>query len=877
MYETVERALGRVAALFVDTAQRRPVAVLVAALLLTALASLLAATRLVVDPDPDRMTSAELPFRKTKAALEENFPELVDNLVVLVEAANAADARLAAKQLASRLKADPKHVAAVFLPGADPFFEERGIWYVDEDTLAWAADDLERAAPLLAALQRDPSLATLASVVAAGLEGHEDWAESLDAGALWLEALARSLEGGLSGEARPVPWQDLLVPAPPIEEANPQTLFVLPSPEFVGFGPAVEAIRAVRAVAATLEPHEGLRVRVTGDVAIGTEEMSMIRWQVVAASFASLILVTIVLRVTLRSFRLFLATLATLVMGLAWTAGFAAVAVGRLNALTMAFAVLYIGLGVDFGIHFALGFREQRGRGAEPADALHASGSIVGSSLGICALTTAIGFFAFIPTSYTGVAELGIISGTGIFLSLLATLTVYPALIHLGLGKSRKLARVDPQSLSIALPSFPVRHPRPVLAVVALAALAALAALPQLRFDDDPLNVRDPRVESVQALNDMLERSEISPWTVEFLIDEAELPAVRARLEELPEVGHVVSLDSFVPDDVEAKAVALRRATHALDPVSAPNPAGAAGLDAALARVRAATQAAAGDSEFTPGVDALAFALGRLAGAGDARDTRGLEADLFGDLVPALADLRAKVSAPPITRDSLPESLVARYLARDGRLRAEVFAEGPLREPGAQARFADAVRSVRPEAGGPAVATVEFARAITGSLREAFGLALGVIALLLFLLWRSLRWTALALAPLLLGTLFTAAVAVWIGLPLNFANVIVLPLLLGIGVDSGIHLVHRWRLGLSGDVDILHTSTARAVFFSALTSIASFSTLGFASHRGMASLAHLLTLGLTLMLVCNLVVLPALLVWGDRGRGQRPDSKPRRD
>lgn len=869
MYEAVERRLGQMAAFFVDAAARRPLAVLVAALLLTALSVQLAATRLVVDSDPDRMTSAELPYRKTKAQIEANFPQLVDNLSVLVAADSADDARAAAEQLALRLAADREHVASVFLPGSEPFFEERGIWYVDDDTLTWLADDLERASPLLLALERDPSLATLAGTLASGLEGDDAWADSLDAGALWLEALARSLESGLAGDARPVPWHDLLVPAPPIEEANPQVLFVRPTPAFLGFGPAEQAIAAVRAVAATLDPRDGLRVQVTGDVAVGAEEMSMIRWEVVAASAASFLLVTLVLFVTLRSFRLIMATLATLVMGLAWTAGFAAVAVGHLNALTMAFGVLYIGLGVDFGIHFALGFSEQRGRGAEPAAALRTSGSIVGSSLVICAGTTAIGFFAFIPTSYTGVAELGIISGTGIFLSLLATLTVYPALIDLGLGKSGKLATVDPRSLSISLPTFPLRYPRVVLGAVAVAAVASMAALPKLRFDDDPLNVRDPRVESVRAMNEMLESSEISPWTVEFLIDAAELPAVRTRLDALPEVGSVVSLDSFVPGDVDEKARALRRAAHALDPVSALPVTRSATLDSALARVRAAAQSAGGDSDFTPGVDALAFALGHLADADDVRHTTDLEADLFGELVPALEDLRAKVSAPPITLDTLPDSLVARYRARDGRLRVEVFAEGMLREPGAQARFADAVRSVRAEAGGPAVATVEFARAITSALREAFALALAVIVLLLLFLWRSIRWTALALAPLLLGALFTAALAVWIGLPLNFANVIVLPLMLGIGVDSGIHLVHRWRLGLSGDVNILHTSTARAVFFSALTSLASFATLGFASHRGIASLSHLLTLGLTVMLACNLVVLPALLAWGDvprRGR-----------
>jgi len=213
--------------------------------------------------------------------------------------------------------------------------------------------------------------------------------------------------------------------------------------------------------------------------------------------------------------------------------------------------------------------------------------------------------------------------------------------------------------------------------------------------------------------------------------------------------------------------------------------------------------------------------------------------------------------------DPTPGSYTAvlrqRYLAPDGRARVEVFASEDLTRPGALERFADAVTAVRPDAAGAAVGTVEFARAIVDALRQALGTATLAILALLLLLWRSPRDAAITLAPLLLGSLCIAAVTVLADLPFNFANVIVLPLLLGIGVDSGIHLVHRHRLHLAQDRDILHTSTARAVLFSAMTTLVSFLTLAFASHGGMSSLALLLTLGIALMLAANLIVLPALL------------------
>jgi len=589
--------------------------------------------------------------------------------------------------------------------------------------------------------------------------------------------------------------------SPPRPEPDRRQLVLAqPTRDYTALEPALESIEAARAAADALSPRPGLRVRVTGDLAVLTEEMSQIRDQVVLASIASFLLVTLVLLYTLRSFRLFLATVVLLAVGLAWTAGYAALAVGHLNVLTTAFAILYIGLGVDFGIHFAMAYREQRGTGAPPDAALRGAGRTVGGSLFFCALTTAMGFFAFVPTDYAAVAELGIISGGGMFLSLLATLTWYPATIALGWGDSPKLARRH--RYEISLPSWPLRRPVPVIVVAAALALAAGWLARDVRFDENPLNVRDPRVESVQAMEDLLADAELSPWTIEVLAaDRAEARELAGRLAALPEVAQVRTVDDLLPADQDAKLALLRRIPEAAAPDLPREPVGIADLPA------------------------------------DLRD---------------------------------------RYVAPDGRVRVEVFAREDLTRPGALDRFADAVTAVRPDAAGAAVGTVAFADAIVDALRQALTTAVVAICVLLLLLWRSPRDAVVTLAPLLLGALAIAALMVLVDLPFNFANVIVLPLLLGIGVDSGIHLVHRHRLGLRGDRDVLHTSTARAVLFSALTTLVSFVTLGFASHGGMSSLAILLSTGIAFMLAANLIVLPALMV--TFGRAPRPpDARPGED
>jgi hypothetical protein len=198
-----------------------------------------------------------------------------------------------------------------------------------------------------------------------------------------------------------------------------------------------------------------------------------------------------------------------------------------------------------------------------------------------------------------------------------------------------------------------------------------------------------------------------------------------------------------------------------------------------------------------------------------------------------------------------------------------VFADADLREPGELERFTDAVVGVAPEATGMAVDVVEFGRVVSRSLVQALGSALLVIALLVFGLWRRLDDTLLALAPLVLAGLLTGAWMVLFGVSFNFANVIVLPLLLGVGVDSAIHLVHRARQGgARNDSSLLATTTARAVFYSFATTVVSFGNLALSSHRGISSMGLLLVVGMAIGLGSSLVVLPALIEWrmGARSR-----------
>ena len=874
----LERLFGRMAGALVDFSRTRPLLVIALCTALTAGSLWVAATILEVDTDSDRILSPDLPVRRTNLALEAAFPDLNRNLVVMVEADEPDDARAAAEELSARMRELPELYPGVFLPGDDPFYDDFGLYYLDREPFDELAERIDTAGPMLAALAERPELPVLLGALSRGVESEEGLDGLGEPGVRILDRISSTLEEFHAGRRSAIDWGEFLFEDLAPEPEDPQLFFVEPAGDLSQLEPVLAAIEDIRAMAAELTPRPGLRVRVTGDRAVHSEEMSLVITEAVISGIFSLVVVTAILFYCFRSFRLLLATVLTLVVGLVWTAGLAGLTVGYLNALTSAFAVVYIGLAVDYGIHFGLGYLEQRDLGRSRDEAIHVTGETVGSSLLLCALTTAIGFYAFIPTSYTGVADMGIISGSGVLLGLLVTLTFYPALITLGLAESPSRDRRVLPKFQISLPTFPSRYPRAVCAAAAVLTLGCCASLAWLRFDVNTLNVRDPRVESVQALKDLISISERSVWTIDVLtrdLDEAR--ELAPRLEALDGVHHVHTAESFLPDDQVGRLatfIEMRRDLESpvelsaeetgedLDPVKA--------LDYTIEGYRVALDI---DEELRGGMgddDPIVVSAERLRRALEALQVSleservvarlgALEEDLLGELPGFFAEMLDALPTRVVTLEDLPRDLIGRYLAADGRARVEVFAEASLAVPGELWRFSDLVHSVRPDAGGPAAGTVALARAIIDSLRQALATAVVVIAFLLFVLWRSIKYMLITLTPLFIGSVATAAVSVLADIPFNFANIIVLPLILGIGVDSGIHLVHRHRVGEAAVDDLLRTSTARAVFFSALTTAGSFATLALSNHLGISSLAQLLTIGIALMLAANVIVLPAIL------------------
>ncbi len=815
------------------------------------------------------MLSEELRFRENLIELDKAFPQLVDNLTVIIDAPTAEMADEAAERLTTGLSARSDRFDYVFYPDAEPFFRRNGLLYFDLEELQTLSDAMADAQPLLAELSQDASLRGLTRVLDLAVE--QDDSEVLKRLRPLFERMADIAERVAAGEEVRLSWREAMLGGVDSAEERRKFILVKPILDFDSLEPATESVAVIEAIGEELglTDAEGPRLRIIGETIMFEEELRSVLQNTGLVGALSLILVVSLLFLGLRSWRLLLAAVVTLIVGLLWTAAFATAAIGELNIISAAFAVLFIGLSVDFGIHFSLRYREARGTGADHANALGQAAKGVGGALALSALAAAIGFFSFLPTAYRGVAELGLIAGAGMFIALFANLTVLPALLSV-------MPPPRPAGVGRFLPVRPViglieSHAKPVLAGALVLAVIAAASVPFAWFDDDPLNLRDPESESVSTLLALLEDPRVEPYVGAILAEDLDAAeALAERVNALPEVSEAVTLRDLVPENQDAKLEVIDDMALFLAPLLAPSaqatPAGPEERRAAARRLADI----AGDPKgaIGPAGHHLAETLARIEG--DPESLMRLERALVGYLPQQLRRLGELLEADYVEAEDLPAQLRRRFVAPDGQAQIEIYPSADLRDPDARAQFVDAVRAVAPNVTGDPVEIIEAGRAVLQAFLDAGLYAFALILLLLVVMLRSLRDTLLILMPLALAALLTVAATVAIQQPFNLANVIVLPLLMGLGVAFGIQMVLRHRTDSDGR--LMNTSTPRAVVFSGLTTIGSFCALSISSHPGTASMGLLLTIAISLTMLSMLVVLPALLTMLSKRKPPRPEA-----
>ncbi|NPA94496.1 MAG: MMPL family transporter [Thermodesulfobacteria bacterium] len=886
----IKSRIRQLVILWVQMVTRRPLLVALVGVVLGLAAGVYSARNLGVITDTSVMLSKDLGYLKVYRHFKKEFPHSYNQIVILIKGITPDLAMDGRDRLAKALRSKPALFPWVYLPGDDTFFKKNGLLFLSVDELEELADNLAKAQPILARLVEEPNLAGFFSILCDALSaGRNGQKISLLTLFEELDTTFKRLE---QGKFYQMSWVRLMT-SDKATKATHELILVQPRVNYESMLPGKEAIKTIKEMAASLGlvPEKGITVMLTGDIPMQYDELRSVTQGAKLAGILSLIMVSIVLLTGLGSFRLMFATLFPLVLGLLFTAAFAAWAIGHLNMISVAFAVLFIGLGVDYAIHYCLRYRELLLGGSQSTSALIEAAGDVGPSLVLCAITTSIGFYSFIPTDFSGVAELGLISGTGMFIALFCNFTFLPALISLfplrPHARQPYFLTSDSHPFFKALIALPYRHSRLIRVVAIALSLVCLFLTLKVRFDSNPINLRDPDAESIRAFKELLKDPNGSPWSLESLAPNRVAARQRKEaFERLPLVRHAIYLESFVPtqqeekleviSDMELMLGSLLNAPIRLDTTNWPKEfMWLERFDRELGQSLSILDPE--EREVARELDVrMTKYVSRLKGLDDeekAKSMNGLRKAILGAFPGRMEALRLALSPSRVTLASLPKQLVSQWIGLDGSWRIQVVpAKNPENDQEIM-NFINEARKVDKNVTGYPVLIIEGGRAVVRAFKQAFGYSLISILVLLVVLMPRMRDAFVILYSLILAGLLSGAIMALINMPLNFANIIALPLILGIGVDNGIHIVHRYRQGLHTSGSILRTSTARGIFFSTLTTICGFGNLAVSSHVGMASMGKLLTIGITMTLITSVIVIPAFLSLTDSngvGKGQGP-------
>lgn len=823
-----------------------------------------------INSNTAEMFDPDLEFRENQDHFNELFPLTKNNLVIVIEGDTPEITDISALELYREFKKDTLHFNNVYLPGAGDFFKQNQFLFLTTEELENLSARLSRSNVFLSLLAQNNSMRGLFSLLDLILEqGNEEQVVQLNN---LFGQISTTINDRIENKNTSLSWQQAFGGTELTEQAGIRFIQVQPNLDYNRVIPAKESTESARLLTAKFSDSEKVNVRITGKLAMGYEEMQSVTEGAITASLLALFFVTLILWIGLRSARLIGSSILTLLAGLFITLAFTAWAIGELNMISVAFAVLYIGLGIDYAIHFTLKYNESTHSNMSMGNAFFNSIKGVGPALLLTCISTAIGFYAFLPTTFDGVSELGLIAGTGMFISFIVTFTLLPSLLNLFRHHKHDTSDVTLAApFSETLSGILNKRKNIIRSLGVIAAITSLAFIHAIEFDYDPMNLRDRQSESVSTLIDLIEEERLSPWNVEIIEEtRSDVKENVASLKNIESAGQVLSVFNFIPENQDEKLDIIKQIDSRISRIPEIRKDSAA-MDIQN-QIESVSMLENSISDYTKtrpenldqlgeSVQILNSTLNELSADGRENLIEYVEEGLLEHFPVMLSNLKKAASASPVSIDSLPHSLKSRWISTSGdEYRIQVSPAAGIEDPQSLRTFSNKVREIAPDATGELVTFIESGTIVVEAFTEALIYSLLAITALLLIYLRSFIYTIYILFPLILVALLTGAAMVIFDIKFNFANIIALPMLLGLGVDNAIHMVHRAKEGSIASKDLLKTTTSRAIFFSSLTTLFSFGNLMVSPHSGTASLGLVLLFGILFLIFSTLIVLPAFLI-----------------
>lgn len=825
---------------------------------LTLVAAWIAVTAFHMNSDTGRLIRQDTDWKAVHTAFIDTFPQYDQNTFVVVSGALPDATSQVARALAAEIRQQEDIFRSVYAPASNDFVDRYALLYLDTDALNDTVSKLAEAQPFLAAVAEHDSLKGILELLIDALTTDEALPAGFDQ---IVEALDMAAVRAAELSPKPISWRDELFDVD--EEVFYQVIFVQGRQDFGRDLPNSLIIDRLNQILDEFEhPYrEDVRLRLTGQVPLEHGEIVSAMDSAQLAGGVALVLLIVVLVWGVRSLRIIAATYLSMIVGLIWTAAFAMLAVGQYNTISIIFLVMFIGLGVDFAVHLCLRYQESLAQGSRH-DALITMNVGLGPAIMLCGITSAIGFISFVPTDYIGLAEMGIISGGGMIIAVAISLTLIPAFFAVT-AEPQAPAEIRFVSQAAALVT---ENPRRVAFTTLVVAMILTAIATQAEFDYSTLSLKDPDSEAMTTLRELHAEDIITDYALVYMAaDLAAAKESKSRLLSLPVVSEVQTPHDYLPEDQQEKSYILEDAGFLLDALFLPVPDKAAYSDqqllADLAALDAAIAARLNDTEADPALASAMSKLDQVIGNISAAD-EAMRIRLMALIIPPLKNeikwLQQAIYAGEVTLDVLPVDLKQRLIASDGRAVVSITPAEDVVPVEALRRFTTGVMALIPEVTGRPVLDLGIGDIVIVAFVTAIAIAVVTIFIILLVTLRSVTDALLVFIPLAMTAMVTLTVSVVVDLPLNMANVVVIPLIFGLGVDNGIHIVKRFHQS-AGVRELVQSSTPRAVFLSNLTTLGTFCALSLSTHQGIYSIGILLTIALFSLMLLTLVSLPALL------------------
>jgi len=846
-----------------------------------------------LNSDQDKLVSPDTPFHKRYLAHLKNFGDQ-EYLYVVIHTHGTDEGKEKAIRLAEdlnrRLSEHADLIHGVYFRMSPVDLGTGALFFAplkEAESLCGAVRFL---APRLDAWMRDGSLSGFIDLSAELLSGGGGGAADIDPALMTdgleaLKGILGNMTDMLTGEA---PYRSALDLSRSGTEyfftssGNLLIMRLLPAKDFGTMDVIGKPLAVVRqALEASRAAYPDVTAGITGRPVLQADEMDTTNRDMTQATLISMVLIALLFMLILHGWLRPLLLLISLALAMAWSFGFATAAVGELNLLSIVFALVLVGIGVDFGVHVIMRYVEANTTGATVDDAVRISLFRIGPGIILGALTSVCAFYAVLWSDFVGLAELGLIGGTGILLCLLAMMTVLPSLLLIS-GRRNLFPSSSPRISAMPFLERLSTRPGWAVGILLLITLTGLPGIFKVRFDYNLLKLQAEGLESVEYEKVLIDASGESTWYAIISADHLEgVSRLSQALKELSSVGKVESILDFMPEDQASKQVLFEEAARHLASIPLhrlPSPLPeAGGLISSLSRLSQTLEGlqeklfAAGAGREITLIDQDLAAIDAISGLlrqdpQKADRLKALQDGIQRDLAASVKQLGIWLSAPTVTTRNLPDSIKRIYLGKDGAYQIKVIPKGDVWNFDELNEFVSQLRGVDPLVSGVPVGVLESALLMHRTFLLSAGLTIVLVTLILWFYWRSIPAVFLSMLPLWVSIFWLLEIMGWLGIDFNLANFFAIPILIAIGVDGGIHLLARW-----GEIQyraksqpkrpdgLFHTSTPTAVALSFATTMIGFGGLLFAHHRGLASLGWVMVIGSLMgMLACILVLPPAL-------------------